>query len=203
MISVYKIKPAFQKLLQPLLTGLNKIRVTANQLTIFAIIFSAIMGYGFLHYQKYPIVLLLIPLGLLFRMALNALDGMMATQFNMKSKLGEILNELGDVISDLFIIFPFVIVEEINPIVIILFAVLSIINEFSGILGKVICGERRYEGPMGKSDRALILGLFCLTFYFWRDVALYGNWIFGIASVLIVLSTVTRLRNSLKLNDNI
>ena len=95
MISVYKIKPAFQKVLQPVLRGLHKIGVTANQLTIVAIILSCAMGYGFLQYQTYHVALLIIPIGLLLRMALNALDGMMARQYNMQSQLGEVLNELG------------------------------------------------------------------------------------------------------------
>lgn len=33
-------------------------------------------------------------------MALNAIDGMMAREFDQQSRLGAILNELGDVVSD-------------------------------------------------------------------------------------------------------
>lgn len=198
MISVYKIKPAFQKLLQPLLRFLRKIGVTANQITVASILLSVGLGYIFLFYQDNPIVLLLLPLGLLFRMALNALDGMMARQYNMQSKLGEVLNEVGDVISDLVIIFPFVIIPEADWRIIVLFGVLSVINEFSGLLGRAMGGERRYDGPMGKSDRALLIGLFCIVLYFWSGLADYTNWVFGIGSFLILLSTFTRLRKSLK-----
>ncbi len=134
MISIYKIKPAFQKLLQPFLNGLHKAGVTANQLTLAAIFLSIAMGYAVYNYQKFPILLLFVAFGYLLRMALNALDGMMATQFNMKSKLGEVLNELGDVISDTVIILPFVIIPGINPIVVVLFAILAIINEYAGVL---------------------------------------------------------------------
>ena len=42
----------------------------------------------------------------------------------MQSQLGEILNEIGDVVSDIAIIFPFVILPGINPVIIILFGVL-------------------------------------------------------------------------------
>ncbi len=198
MISVYQIKPAFQKLLQPLLRFLRKIGITANQITIAAILLSVVLGYLFLYYQEHSIVLLLLPLGLLIRMALNALDGMMARQYNMQSKLGEVLNEIGDVISDLVIIFPFVVIPEANWKIIVLFGVLALINEFSGLLGRALGGERRYEGPMGKSDRALLLGLFCIVFYFWHELAIYTNWVFGIGSLLILVSTFTRLRKSLK-----
>lgn len=197
MISAYKIKPAFQKLLQPILRILYKIGVTANQITILAIILSFGMGLGFLQYQTYHSALLIIPLGFLLRMALNALDGMMARQYNMQSQLGEILNEFGDVLSDIVIIFPFVIIPGIKPYIIILFGVLAILNEFAGVMSKALGKERRYDGPMGKSDRALILSLFCLVYFFWVKIEVYANWIFGVACILVLLSTITRLRKAL------
>ena len=197
MFSVYNLKPVFQKLLQPILHALYRIGVTANQLTISAIILSCLMGFGFLQYHKFYLGILIIPFGLLLRMALNALDGMMARQYDMQSQLGEILNEIGDVVSDIAIIFPFVILPGINPVIIILFGVLAILNEFAGILSKAIGKERRYDGPMGKSDRALIIGIFCLVFFFWSDVTYYGDWIFGIASALVLAGTIIRLYKAL------
>ena len=197
MISVYQIKPAFQRLLKPILRTLYNNSITANQITVSAIMLSAGLGYMFLHYQEYPIILLLLPLGLLLRMALNALDGMMARQYNMQSKLGEILNELGDVISDLVIIFPFVVIPNVADPIIILCGVLAILNEFSGLLGRALGGERRYDGPMGKSDRALVIGLFCIAFYVWRDIELYTNWVFGVMCLLMMISTFIRLKKAL------
>jgi len=197
MFSVYKLKPVFQKLLQPILDALYKIGVTANQLTISAIILSCLMGYGFLRYHTLYLGILIVPFGLLLRMALNALDGMMARQYDMQSQLGEILNEIGDVVSDIAIIFPFVILPGINPVIIILFGLLAILNEFAGILSKAVGKERRYDGPMGKSDRALIIGIFCLVFFFWSDVIYYGDWIFGIASALVLAGTIIRLYKAL------
>ena len=197
MFSVYNLKPVFQKLLQPILHALYKIGVTANQLTISAVILSCLMGFGFLQYHTLYLGILIIPFGLLLRMALNALDGMMARQYDMQSQLGEILNEIGDVVSDIAIIFPFVILPGINPVIIILFGVLAILNEFAGILSKAIGKERRYDGPMGKSDRALVIGIFCLVFFFWSDVTYYGDWIFGIASALVLVGTIIRLYKAL------
>ncbi len=197
MFSVYNLKPVFQKLLQPILHALYKIGVTANQLTVSAVILSCLMGFGFLQYHTLYLGILIIPFGLLLRMALNALDGMMARQYDMQSQLGEILNEIGDVVSDIAIIFPFVILPGINPVIIILFGVLAILNEFAGILSKAIGKERRYDGPMGKSDRALVIGIFCLVFFFWSDVTYYGDWIFGIASALVLAGTIIRLYKAL------
>ncbi|MGV6860779.1 MAG: CDP-alcohol phosphatidyltransferase family protein [Putridiphycobacter sp.] len=197
MISVYKIKPAFQKFLTPVLKHLRKLGVTPNHLTISAIFLSIFMGMALVFYNDYRFLLLCVAIGYLIRMMLNALDGMMATKFNLKSKLGEVLNETGDVISDVVIILPLMYIPNINKWIIIVFAILSVFNEFSGVLAKVISGTRHYEGPMGKSDRALLIGLFTLILYFWDNLSLYGNWVFGFAGFLVVISSVIRLKNGL------
>ena len=197
VISVYKIKPAFQKLLQPLLNGLHKIGVTANQITVFSILFS--VGIGFLVYYniQYPYFRILVAVGLLLRMVLNALDGMMARQHKMQSKLGEVLNELGDVVSDLVIIVPFIVIPGIHVYYVFTFAFLAVINEYAGVLGKAMGGERRYEGPMGKSDRALVIGLFALISYFWEGLFEYADYIFIGCCGLILISTIVRIKKSL------
>ena len=197
MISVYKIKPAFQKSLQPILKALHKMGVTANQLTVFAVLFSIGLGVLIWFHIDTHYFLLLVAFGLLIRMALNALDGMMARQFSMQSRLGEVLNEVGDIVSDLAIIFPLIIISAANPYLIVLFGVLAIINEFAGLMGRAMGGERRYEGPMGKSDRALVIGLLCLIGYFWRGVFNYTDWIFGISCALILISTFIRLKKAI------
>lgn len=198
MISVYKIKPKFQQLLKPILTGLYKIGVTANQITWSSIILSLVIGITFWFAADNKFLFLALPIGLFIRMALNALDGMMARTYNQQTKKGEILNELGDIISDLFIFFPLLIFEKNNLYLIVVFLCLSIINEFSGILGKVISGERQYDGPMGKSDRAFIIGLYGLLSFFSINISAYSFWAFLIINLLIITSTLLRIKKSLK-----
>ena len=91
---------------------------------------------------------------LLVRMALNTLDGMMARKHVMKSVPGEVLNELGDVLSDAVMYLPLVKLTGVNPRWVLSFIFLSLFNEFIGVMMKAATGLRRYDGPMGKSDRA-------------------------------------------------
>jgi CDP-diacylglycerol--glycerol-3-phosphate 3-phosphatidyltransferase len=195
MISVYKIKPAFQKLLQPVLNSLHRLGVTANQITSVAIILSLFTGILIWQYPD-KLILLLIPLALLIRMALNALDGMMARQFNMQSRIGEILNEAGDVISDLFIYFPLIKIFPANTYLFLSFLFLSVINEFAGVLGKAITGIRFYDGPMGKSDRAFFISILCLLFYFYPQASNYCDYYFSGAIALLLISTGIRFYKS-------
>ena len=197
MISVYKLKPKFQQLLHPLLVWLHQKKVTANLITVVAIVFSFCIGVLFWEASTVPFFFLALPIGLLIRMILNALDGMMAREFGQTSRLGEVLNELGDVISDVFIFFPLLKYHPESLYLIVIFIVLSVLNEFAGIMGKVLGGERRYEGPMGKSDRALLIGVYGLIAYLGISIHPYSQIIFAVVIVLLLLSTFIRLKKGL------
>ncbi|EGD34489.1 CDP-alcohol phosphatidyltransferase family protein [Capnocytophaga sp. oral taxon 338] len=194
MISVYKLKPKFQQLLHPLLVWLYKRKVTANQITIVAIMFSLGIGILFWEASVIPLFYLVLPIGLLIRMVLNALDGMMAREFGQTTRLGEILNEVGDVLSDVFISFPLLKYHPKSLYLVVTFIVLSVLNEYAGIMGKVLGGQRRYEGPMGKSDRALLMGIYGLLAYLGVEIHAYSQVIFAIVIVLLLVSTFIRLK---------
>ncbi len=198
MISIYKLKPKFQKLLMPLLKLLRNFGITPNFLTVFTIVFSFFIGYLLFLGIDNKIYLLFVSLGLLIRMMLNALDGMMATTYNLKSKKGEVLNEIGDILSDLAIYFPFIYFNSLSIELIIIFISLSVINEFCGLLAKSISGIRRYDGPMGKSDRAFFVGIICIVLYFTNTILVYLNYIFLFAIILMIISSFLRLTKSLK-----
>ena len=198
MISIYNIKPKFQELLKPVLVLLHKIGITANQITISSILLSLIIGIGFWFADRNIALFLILPFGLLLRMALNALDGMMARIYIQQSRKGEVLNEIGDIISDLFIFFPLLKFEQEIFYLIVIFICLSIINEFAGVLGKVVSKERRYDGPMGKSDRAFILAVYGILSYFSINFNKYSIYIFSVIILLLILSTMIRIKKSLK-----
>ena len=196
MISTYKIKPKFQQLLKPLLIVFHKIGVTANGMTWTAILLSTAIGVLFWFFPNGH-MLWIFAIGLLVRMALNALDGMMAKMYDMTSVSGEILNELGDVFSDAVMFFPLIKLTGVNLWWVLLFLFLATLNEFIGVLTKAATGTRRYDGPMGKSDRALILGVTCLLFFFWPGVMVAFDYIFAGMSVLLLLSSIIRIKNGL------
>lgn len=196
MISIYNIKPKFQQLLRPLLAKLYKMGVTANGITWSAIVLSFAVG-GLFYWKPSGFMLIVLPVSLLIRMALNALDGMMAREYKMQSKKGELLNELGDILADITMFLPLVLLPGLHPLVLFGFIILGVVNEFTGVLAKAINGERRYDGPMGKSDRALLVGLTLLLLYFFPEIKAALNYIFGAGSLLLVISTAVRIKKTL------
>jgi len=186
--TIYDLKPRFQALLRPLANGLAKAGVTANGVTLAALLLSLAHGawLALAPDSRWPFLLL--PVTLASRMALNAIDGMVAREHGMKSPEGAVLNELGDVISDAALYLPFALVAGMNAALVVLVAIAAIIGEMAGGLGPMLGGTRRYDGPLGKSDRAFAFGLLA----FLIGVGLTpGMWSTIYLSVLLALSALT------------
>jgi CDP-diacylglycerol--glycerol-3-phosphate 3-phosphatidyltransferase len=192
-MSLYELKPRFQALLRPMVGRLAAAGVTANQVTLAAAIGSVALG-GLLLATTRQAWFLLVPLWLLLRMALNAVDGMLAREHGQKSRLGAYLNELGDVVSDAALYAPFALVPPFGPGWVGAVVVLSTISEFAGVLG----AERRYDGPLGKSDRALVFG--ALGLWIGLAGALPGPafWIMPLLALLLAATIVNRVRAGLR-----
>ncbi len=196
MISVYQLKPKFQQLLRPLVNGLASKGVTANEVTVVAMLMSVITGVAIV-ISNSMIALLALPIILLIRMVLNAIDGMLAREHQQQSKQGAFLNEIGDVISDLFLIIPLIIIPELSLWLLAGFAFTALLTEFAGILGVMVGAERQYQGPMGKSDRALLIGLVGLLVPFVSVPAVYLNTVLVMVTMLSVWTVINRIRAAL------
>ncbi len=162
MASIYDLKPGFQGRLRPLTRALAGAGVTANAVTTAAAVLSLLVGGAVATWPGSRAVLLLLPAVLFARMALNAIDGMLAREHGQKSKLGAVLNELGDVVSDSALYLPLALVPGFEPRLAVGIVIFAALSEMTGVLGPTIGASRRYDGPMGKSDRAFGFGLLAL-----------------------------------------
>ncbi|VAW62817.1 CDP-diacylglycerol--glycerol-3-phosphate 3-phosphatidyltransferase [hydrothermal vent metagenome] len=198
MPSTYDLKPRFQALLRPLVAYLARSGVRANQVTVFAMLLSAFSGLCVLIWPEQAWPLLLIPFVLFVRMALNAMDGMLAREFGMKSRLGAVLNELGDVLSDVVLYLPFALLVDVSAMAVVIVVVLSVVSEMAGVVAIQVGAERRYDGPMGKSDRALVFGLLGLVLGCGVSTGLWLNILLWVVAALTVLTVVNRCRYALE-----
>lgn len=196
MISIYQLKPRFQELLRPLVAQLDRMGITANSVTLIAMFVSCALGMVLFLAQS-PLLFLLLPLWMFVRMALNAVDGMLAREFGHKSPLGTYLNELTDVVSDAALYLPFVLIPPFGwgSVAIVIF--LSGLSEMTGALGPMVGVERRYDGPMGKSDRAFVFGALGLWLGAAGSLPSWAFWIMPAVALLILLNIVNRIRNAL------
>lgn len=184
-MTIYDLKPKFQALLRPLVQFLAANNVTANQITWLALILS--LAYGtlitFFHTQIW--LLIFLPLLMFIRMAFNAIDGMLAKEHDMKTDAGAILNEIADVLSDIALYLPFALIAGMPAMWIVLFTISAVISEFAGVLSWAVKQQRRYDGPMGKSDRAFVMGLLGLLLALGLPT---GTWLMGLFALMTLLS---------------
>ncbi|EFO30742.1 inner membrane protein YnbA [Roseibium sp. TrichSKD4] len=198
MPTVYQLKSRFQNILRPLCNRLASAGITANQVTIGALALSVVEGLAIYTFPAsiWPFVLL--PVILFVRMGLNAIDGMLAREHDQKSSLGAILNELGDVVSDVALYLPFAALPFIRPDLAVGLVVLAIIVEMTGIIGVQIGASRRYDGPFGKSDRAVLYGTCGALTAIGVTSPLLFTIVFTLACGLSLWTIWNRARNALR-----
>lgn len=196
-MSIYNLKPQFQSFLRPTVSGLFKLGVTANAVTITACVISIALGLYLYILRPAPVLYALIPLWMFLRMALNAVDGMLAREFGQKSKLGAYLNELTDVISDAALYLPFAAVAYFSSFWVGVVIVLAALSEFAGALGPMVGASRRYEGPMGKSDRAFVFGALGLWIALF-PVPQWLGYVFPLVAVLLIWTIINRISQGIR-----
>lgn len=193
-LTLYDLKPRFQALLRPLVAKLAAAGVTANMVTISAMAISIAVG-AFVWMSadaRWPFLLL--PAWFFMRMALNAVDGMLAREFGQQTALGAYLNELSDVISDAALYLPFAQIAPFGPYSVALVIFAACISEMAGALGPMVGSDRRYDGPLGKSDRALVFGALGLYIGVGGTLPPPAVWIMPIVAMLIGVNTINRIR---------
>lgn len=192
MPSVYELKPAFQNALRPTVAVLANAGVTANQVTLAACLLSVGAGY---RASEEPRVWWILPVVLFVRMALNAIDGMLAREHAQQTPLGAMLNELTDVISDAALLYPFLFLDPWWMAATISLAALT---ELAGLSCVLATGQRRYDGPFGKSDRALAFGTLAAVYALGWDLRPeLEQAIPKLAAFLCAVTVVNRVRCAL------
>jgi CDP-diacylglycerol--glycerol-3-phosphate 3-phosphatidyltransferase len=196
-VSIYELKPRFQALLRPLVARLYALGITANQVTLAACAISVVLGLWLYFAAPSVAAFALIPVWMFLRMAFNAIDGMLARDFGQKSALGAFLNELTDVLSDAALYLPFALVAPFSGFWVGTVIVLSGLSEFAGALGPTVGASRRYDGPLGKSDRAFVFGALGLYVALGWPLPAWSALLMPLLALLVAWTTFNRIRRAL------
>ena len=197
MISIYALKPRFQALLRPTVKRLYVWGITANQVTLTACVVSVVLGLWLFFAQHTSLAYAYIAVWMLLRMGFNAIDGMLAREHNQKSLLGTFLNELTDVVSDAALYLPFMLIAPFSAFWVGVVILLAGISEFAGALGPTVGASRRYDGPLGKSDRAFVFGALALYVAFDGPLPAWTAWLMPLLAALVSWTIVNRARGAI------
>jgi CDP-diacylglycerol---glycerol-3-phosphate 3-phosphatidyltransferase len=122
---------------------------------------------------------------------------MLARERGMASPIGAVLNELGDLLSDAALYLPFACVPGIAPAPVVLAVISFLFVEATSLAIAALGKPRPYEGPMGKSDRALVMGALAAALGLGLEA---GPWVTGVfvsTSCLAMVTIVRRVRAGL------
>jgi len=195
-MTIYDLKSRFQGLLRPIARRLYAAGVTANQVTLSACLVS--IAVGFLLIGAPRVWFGILPFWMFVRMALNAIDGMLAREFGQKSALGAYLNELTDVVSDAALYLPFAFVAPFDwrSVGAVIFA--ASLGEMTGVVAVMTGASRRYDGPLGKSDRAFVFSLLAIWVASTRTLPSPAFWVMWALALAGVATVVNRVRCGLR-----
>ena len=197
-MSIYRLKPAFQSLLRPLVGALARAGIRANQVTLAACLVSIGVGALLVLHPGQATLFVLVPTWMLLRMAMNAIDGMLAREFAQKTPLGAYLNEISDVLSDAALYLPFGLIAGSSMTAVAVVIVLAATSELAGAVAVMTGASRRYDGPMGKCDRAFVFGLLGLLVALGVPLAAWLNWVWAAVAALTALTIANRIRGGLR-----
>ena len=78
---------------------------------------------------------------------------------------------------------------------------LAALTEMAGGLGTVSAASRRYDGPMGKSDRAFVFSLLAIWIAVAGTLPAWSVWILWAIAALCAVTVVNRVRSGLRLAE--
>lgn len=179
--------------------------MTANQATAFGIVFVLLTSASFyvgLSVEGWRWLLLLTPVFLVFRMAMNALDGMLAREYNTGTVAGELFNEGLDVIGDTVCYSSLFFVPGGPNLTLTLLLLLAWMAEFFGVLGKGLPGGvRRHETFLGgKPDRAVWMSVLAVLLFIRPAFLEYVPYYLLVMSFFVFMTSVLRIRKTLKVS---
>jgi phosphatidylglycerophosphate synthase len=148
-----------------------------NQISVISVVSSAIAGAAFVFAKPHPWLLLVAAAGIQFRLLCNLLDGVMAVEGGLKSKTGDLFNDIPDRFADAAILAGAG--YGIGcPWLGWLAAVLAVMTAYLRLLGGSLKLPQDFSGPLAKQQRM-----------FWMTIGAVG----GFADALITGHCICRV----------
>jgi len=154
--------------------ALLKLRVSPNVISVISVVFAAGAGAALFFTGSAPpprrmVLLLLAVAGIQLRLLSNLLDGMVAVEGGLKTKSGEVFNDLPDRISDALILVPIGYAVYGLPWGLALgwcAGLLAVFTAYVRMLGGAAGLKQSFAGPMAKQQRMAVLTVACVASIF-------------------------------------
>ena len=181
-MSLYRAKSLFVATLAPFERVAIRRQVSPNTLTAHGLALGIAAAAAVAIGSVWPMVwIAVLPLNVA-RLALNALDGSVARITGVETDRGAVANELSDRLADVLLMCAAFVVA---PWWVAAAALASVqFAEYVPVLGWAVHGIRRFDGPMGKPDRALLVSVGCLVGVWLPAAAAVSYGVVGLGSLV-------------------
>ena len=190
---LYRLKPASQRLVEPLADALAARRVSPDAISASAVVVAAIGGACLAVSTAVPALLLVVPVLAGARLILNLLDGMVARRTGTARPMGEVWNEVGDRVGDLLFIGALAVVPAVGPALGLAAAIAALLASFVGLAVRAAGGRRLYGGVLSKPGRMFVLAVAAPLAFILGDSRVLAAG----AAILLVGGVVTLLQRLL------
>ncbi|WP_167502290.1 CDP-alcohol phosphatidyltransferase family protein [Streptomyces malaysiensis] len=177
MNGLYALKPWFARRLTLLRRKLIRSGVSPNVVTFAGMLCAGAAAASFALLPA-PWAVVPVVVFLTARLACANLDGSIARETGKQTRLGSLLNEIGDRVADLLVILGFL--PHISPSLVLGALLASSAPSWISIAGAAAGVRRINGGPMGKTERCLVVA-----------VAAASGWYVPAAVVIVVGSALT------------
>ena len=123
-----------------------------NQVSLLSVACSVAAGAAFVTARYWPFLLLLAALFIQARLVCNLLDGVMAVEGNLKSKVGDLFNDVPDRFADVIILVSAGFYLG-KPALGWIAAVLAVMTAYLRLLGGSLGFPQDFSGPLAKQQR--------------------------------------------------
>jgi phosphatidylglycerophosphate synthase len=155
---------------QQMASWLASKHVSPNTISIFSMVFAAISLLSFYLDSKMLMIhwlsMILAIVGIQGRLVMNLLDGMVAIEYNKKSAVGGLYNEVPDRISDTLILLGTGFLASTSNYgmdLAYLAIILAAFTAYIRTLGASLNCPHYFSGPMAKQHRMALITLCCLV----------------------------------------
>lgn len=179
MNGLYSLKPWYAARLSGVRGALVRREVSPDTLTAAGVVGAAGAAAAL---AWLPVPLAALPVGVLLaaRLACANLDGALARDTGRTTRRGALLNELGDRVADLVVLAGFL---SLAPLWLVAVAALAAtLPSWVSLAGAAAGAPRRNGGPVGKTERCLLVLIAAAT-----------GWAVPVLAVIAVGSTLTAL----------
>ncbi|MGH9156912.1 MAG: CDP-alcohol phosphatidyltransferase family protein [Acidimicrobiales bacterium] len=158
-MGIYRVKPWFRGRLRGLARELGRRGASPDQVTSAGLAASVAGGLALASGRVTRRAYLLVPVLAFVRIAANALDGLVAEETGTGRPAGELYNETADRLGDIAFFAGAATVPGVPAALAFGALAAAELASFVGITAKAAGGRRRFDGPMGKPDRMVALGV--------------------------------------------